>query len=304
MEDQSPRIASGEVALADEEEKSPVSERKLKANRENARKSTGPKTAQGKARSRFNAARHGILGSVLFLQGAEQSEFNRLVQDLRAEYQPVGAFQESLVEELAVCTLRKRLVLSFESSQILTQRENARESLYRISDVTPEARQLLACFKKAVRDVKRFGALRPETATELESLMADDTIQEFHEKFAKAGVPGLTTASGTGLPDTAGPPSGHTAAELATTVKKERLKVIHEYLDPLEEECQEENARLELRQATQSFLQSTSLENILRYYAAIDRRVAMLLVLLGQRQPSAATSPRGNALPSGAVDVG
>jgi len=38
----------------------PISERKLKANRDNARKSTGPKTARGKAFSRRNAVKHGL----------------------------------------------------------------------------------------------------------------------------------------------------------------------------------------------------------------------------------------------------
>ena len=37
-----------------------VSARKLQANRENAKKSTGPKTARGKANSRFNALKHGL----------------------------------------------------------------------------------------------------------------------------------------------------------------------------------------------------------------------------------------------------
>ena len=39
--------------------------RKLKANRENARASTGPKTRQGKIRSAQNARRHGLSVSVL-----------------------------------------------------------------------------------------------------------------------------------------------------------------------------------------------------------------------------------------------
>jgi hypothetical protein len=37
-----------------------TSERKLRANRENAKRSTGPKTAAGKARSARNARRHGL----------------------------------------------------------------------------------------------------------------------------------------------------------------------------------------------------------------------------------------------------
>jgi len=37
-----------------------VSERQIKANRRNARKSTGPKTRAGRERTRSNAYRHGL----------------------------------------------------------------------------------------------------------------------------------------------------------------------------------------------------------------------------------------------------
>jgi hypothetical protein len=39
----------------------PISERKLQANRANAKRSTGPRTEAGKAASRKNALKHGIL---------------------------------------------------------------------------------------------------------------------------------------------------------------------------------------------------------------------------------------------------
>jgi hypothetical protein len=44
-----------------EDMKDPISERKLRANRANAKRSTGPKTEAGKATSRRNALKHGIL---------------------------------------------------------------------------------------------------------------------------------------------------------------------------------------------------------------------------------------------------
>lgn len=43
-----------------------VSERKLKANRENSKKSTGPRTVRGKAYSRSHAVKHGFFARDLF----------------------------------------------------------------------------------------------------------------------------------------------------------------------------------------------------------------------------------------------
>ncbi len=47
----------------------PLSPNKLAANRENARRSTGPRTAEGKLASRMNAVKHGILSSAVVVRG-------------------------------------------------------------------------------------------------------------------------------------------------------------------------------------------------------------------------------------------
>jgi len=47
--------------------KRPISERRLQANRANAQRSTGPRTEAGKAASRRNALKHGILSRTVDL---------------------------------------------------------------------------------------------------------------------------------------------------------------------------------------------------------------------------------------------
>lgn len=97
----------------------PTSERKAESNRRNASKSTGPKTAQGKSWSRLNALKHGILASqavIATIEGrAERKLFEATVEGLAQDFQPVGTYEQLLVQEIAACFWRKRRLLMFEN---------------------------------------------------------------------------------------------------------------------------------------------------------------------------------------------
>ena len=86
--------------------KQPTSERKILANRQNALRSTGPKTFQGKSNSRKNSLKHGFYAQDLrtaFPLGIEDPrDFQKMHADLRNEWQPVGVSEESEVEQIAV----------------------------------------------------------------------------------------------------------------------------------------------------------------------------------------------------------
>jgi hypothetical protein len=87
--------------------KPPVSERKANANRDNAKRSTGPRTPAGKARSSLNALRHGILAKAAFnvvIEGEERrAEFEAIVAGLAQEYQPRATTEHMMVQQLAGC---------------------------------------------------------------------------------------------------------------------------------------------------------------------------------------------------------
>src|SRR5262249_50252277 len=65
------------------------------ANKRNALKSTGPKTAKGKARSSLNATKHRAYALVC-CSDEDIPRFKQLMLDLLAEYHPMG-FEENLV---------------------------------------------------------------------------------------------------------------------------------------------------------------------------------------------------------------
>jgi hypothetical protein len=71
-----------------------VSARKIEANRRNAGKGTGPKTAAGKKRVSQNAIKHGFFSKYLLVQhrdGKEsQGEYDDFYAGIRKEFQPVG----------------------------------------------------------------------------------------------------------------------------------------------------------------------------------------------------------------------
>jgi hypothetical protein len=100
----------------------PVSERKIQANRRNARYSTGPKTEQGKRTVSRNAIKHGFLARevVITAGDGEESldEFHTLVENLWNSYEPVGVVEEALVQTIASSLWRKARVIRAENGEI------------------------------------------------------------------------------------------------------------------------------------------------------------------------------------------
>ena len=77
-----------------------TSDKQARANRENARKSTGPKTPEGKAATRLNAVKHGLLSQQVLLPGEDAAALEELGERLRTELQPVGPLEDILAEQI------------------------------------------------------------------------------------------------------------------------------------------------------------------------------------------------------------
>jgi hypothetical protein len=73
----------------------------IEANRQNAQRSTGPRTPDGKAAVRQNAFRHGFTSSIPVLQRESDGDTQQLLAALIEENQPVGVNEEILVYQMA-----------------------------------------------------------------------------------------------------------------------------------------------------------------------------------------------------------
>ena len=93
-----------------------TSSRRTQVNQQNALKSTGPRTKEGKATGSVNAVQHGILSRHLILPGESRDEFDPLLQQLMTEQQPVGILEQALVERMAVALRRQSRPSSYRTS--------------------------------------------------------------------------------------------------------------------------------------------------------------------------------------------
>ena len=83
------------------ETKRPVSDARRRANRANAKKSTGPKTPEGKAKSCLNATRHGILSQTVHFPEEELAVYNEFTEKYVASLAPAGAVETQLANACA-----------------------------------------------------------------------------------------------------------------------------------------------------------------------------------------------------------
>jgi len=111
--------------------------KQIAANRQNAQRSTGPKTANGKAVVRRNAFKHGILARHVVLKNQYKDESEREFQQLHRHYwqylAPVGPVEEMLVERIVTTHWRLQRVLIAERGEI-DQRVDGKHWYYRQLD--------------------------------------------------------------------------------------------------------------------------------------------------------------------------
>ncbi len=75
------------------------------------RGAAGPRTRQGKERTKYNALKQGIFSKLGVLEGESRAEFDALWNGLRDDFRPEGTFEEIWVEKLATLLWRERRLI-------------------------------------------------------------------------------------------------------------------------------------------------------------------------------------------------
>jgi hypothetical protein len=99
---------------------------KAESARANGAKSKGPKTDQGKLRSRFNALRHGLAARTVCLTEKERPIFEAMVAAYEERFRPADTVEEDLIEQMCVAKWRQRRCWSMETVAIGLQVERDR----------------------------------------------------------------------------------------------------------------------------------------------------------------------------------
>ena len=82
---------------------SDTSQKQIEANRENAKKG-GVKTEEGKAVSKYNALKHGILKTVV--SEYEENFYTETIERLDEHFRPVGVLEKILIDRIGIYYLR------------------------------------------------------------------------------------------------------------------------------------------------------------------------------------------------------
>ena len=115
-----------------------LTDAQLNANRANARLSTGPRTPEGKRRSRLNASRHGLTGQILFFTPEDQAAFDRHCAAIVDSFKPSGALETELAHSIAEDRWRLRRIRAIENGIFALTVESSLDAPASPADTAPD----------------------------------------------------------------------------------------------------------------------------------------------------------------------
>ena len=273
-----------------------MSDRWLAANKENAQKSTGPKTPEGKARSAQNARSHGILANEVVIKkgdGRERTaEFEDLLNGLHAQFRPQDAVEHVLVDRVAACYWRLRRAQRFEVGAVREELDDCK--------IPPEG---------------PGPNMKKHEATVSHWRMVLNLRRQFHQESLKGRQsPALRSTAAVSDPAPrklddqpgAGSDLGHDPVEMDPEDRFAKAEEALREYESLTQIAKLQDARFETRRPLLGAIPSDEyLHRLVRYETMLDRQLHRALAELGRRQQRAASrsapaaEPPVSSLPEG-----
>jgi hypothetical protein len=172
-------------------EKQTVSNRKIRANRQNALKSTGSRTQRGKAYSRRNAIKHGLFVMSPFIYDSTNREnhahYQEILDGLAESYKPVGAAEQLEVERIAACWWKLGRAWRYENAEIAAGHVNSALRVHQRMSRTPlssEDQARLVLLRSAEAEIESTDTISDELREKM--FAADPEFRKQWESLEKA----------------------------------------------------------------------------------------------------------------------
>ena len=148
-----------------------ISQRKIEANRRNAKKSTGPKTEEGKARSAMNSIKYGIYSDKYLIKDESYEDFDNYRRKILKCLNPTNAVLFDMAThvvsngwEYQRCTLLESKILNSKSLKHDAERKQNNE----------EAKQIIVSWQDSPELEAKYGALEEYSKNEPTDLAEKD----------------------------------------------------------------------------------------------------------------------------------
>jgi len=184
-----------------------TTDKQKRSNRENAKKSTGPRTDEGKQRSAQNALTHGIYAVESVIPGEDPADFDKLCDEFGQRYLPDGPYERSLVRQMADAEWRMRRIMRLEADFLKSAVDEERQNYNRLHPGGAEPDESLLrghALQTRTLKLQRFG--RYEADLSRRQRQAYKALMECRKQENQQAAPASpTTATNRRVPDHSSP---------------------------------------------------------------------------------------------------
>ena len=164
-----------------------MSEARNIANINNAQRSTGPRTEEGKASSSLNSLKHGLTAKTVLLPGEDPAEYQYFSTGMRQDLDPLNTFETSMVTELI--NLQWRLQRAARAEASILSAENP--DFKALNNMSLHASRLK---RQVSATLKEFQQMHKENQKRMDEEFARAEVH--HEADLICGRPSTVAANG------------------------------------------------------------------------------------------------------------